>query len=183
MSENDIDPNLLYDARFDGWTYQIHPLNTPACNFGCFSKIIDMYRSKMKSGKLASWDDMDFYDFVGWHGHVGLMEDTGREPFDLIDRLCGTYLVECFEADLTNTLVSNQLNETEESMIEDLKFFEAVCRTPGIGIAHGTATWSKKEYKYFTLIYIPLADDYENANKILYLIIDSSPKQPLTRSK
>jgi len=180
MSIYNLPTELSFDLFFDEWVCHIHPIDSPSALFGPFAEIVDLCRSKIKSGRLASWNDMDFYDFVGWHGRVGLMEVIDQ-PFDLKVRLFGTILTDVFKESLTGKLMSEQENETPKNIIEDFKFFKAICDTPGIGLAYGPGNWVKTEYKHYTLIYIPLADDGENTTHILSIILSTTAEEPLTK--
>lgn len=129
---------------------------------------------------MASWRDLDFYDFVGWHSAVCLKEVMG-DRFDLRIRLFGTYFVECFDADMTGYCLSVQPGQSAESNQRSLLYYKEICQKPCIGINYGAATWIEKHFMHFTILGLPLADDGHTTTHALSLLCQTTPEAPMTK--
>ena len=75
------DQYIIKEQNYAQARFVTYQLNAPADMFHSFAPIISLYNEKKADHKLPSWDDMDFYDFVGWHGWVGVLEqcDMSRQ--------------------------------------------------------------------------------------------------------
>lgn len=133
-----------------------------------FSGALSLWRSKFVDGKLPSWDDFDFYDFVGLHGWVALSEITFG-PIDLHYRLFGTKIVELLGEDITG----KRYSETGPNVFhwqDDLDYFEKICKSKSIGYATGSFVRIGFPTKRVSFLDIPLARSGFNSSQISHIL-------------
>lgn len=155
-----------------GFTYELFSLDEKPENFGQFSSLITLWRSKFSNGKLPKWADFQLNDFKEWWGWLIVYDFEGDNRENIRVRLWGTKVTDFMGYDLTGEL----LKPTDESGIVDAQHFttcdiehaRAAAETKQIGHLYGPVKMELKNWRYVYDIGLPLADDGYNVDKMLY---------------
>ena len=162
------------DQGRSDWSYNMYDRETPVSDFGDFQSIVRLWNSKRVLGKLPAWKDFAFEDFVGWYGWLSVCDITYDNIFDTHYRLWGTKVVEILGYDLTgksprrNTTMPFEYDGGYEQA--EFDFLETLARQAAIGIAYGSVYWQNRHHVQYEEITLPLADDGESVDKLLFAI-------------
>ncbi len=120
-----------------GRQFCLHSLDVPAERFGALASFVEIWRGKVRDGKLPSWSAFDFYDFSGWHGWIHIDEIVTEKPFEMRCRLWGTELADRLGVDETGQLLCFSPAAAEPNLIP---FYQDILSLPAIGTNSGIVT-------------------------------------------
>lgn len=156
------------------WDYRVFSCETNAVEFGVFQPIVSLRNSKRVQDKLPAWRAFGMQEFAGWFGWVSVCDITYDPIFDTRYRLWGTHVVETLGYEMTGR--SPRLNTKEPFKYEggysqtEFDFLETLARQPAIGVTAGSIHWQDRDFVRYEEIVLPLADDGEVVDKLLFVI-------------
>ncbi|MBT4890394.1 MAG: hypothetical protein HON65_12660 [Rhodospirillales bacterium] len=156
------------------WDYHIFDCDTASQEFGAFQSFAELWNSKRINGKLPAWRDFDITDFFGWYGWLSVCDISYEGVFDTHYRLWGTNVANILGYDLTgksprkNTEPPYEYSDGYSQ--KEFDFLESLARQPAIGTAFGSIAWQNRSYVKYEEITLPLSDDGESTDKLLFAI-------------
>ena len=147
------------DARsLTKWDYGVCPLDADPGEFGPFSEIVRLWRSKVCAGDaLPKRQDFDFFDFKGWWGKVSIAR-IETDPFDIRFVLWGTQLTKWWGVDYTNKLMGTQSITPEIWKEVEGPYFKSMLASPFIGVVSGSLDQHERPFIKVVGLDLPMSD-------------------------
>ncbi len=140
-----------------GWTYGFCSLDSDPQWFGPFGDLVRIWQlRRAEAGGLPARTAFAFEDFAGWMGRIFIAK-IETDPFDLRFTLWGTTLSDWWGVDYTGQTLGAQSLDPETWAVER-RYFEAMVRTPFIGLAGGSLTQHGREFVKVLGLDLPLSD-------------------------
>ncbi len=168
---------MLYSKEYceeSDWEYEVFSPDEPAENFGIFSEFISIWQNKRSANSIPLKSDFDFYDFVGFHGNIYIVEVINRDPVDMKFRLFGSHLTEMYGVDNTGLSLSRIEDDYDEY---DIHFLTSLAERNCIGRSSGPIYWMNREYRKIHLVDVPMSKDGTRVDYLLGYLLEYRPEK------
>ena len=131
-----------------------------------FSDMVALWQSKSARDAIPAQQDFKLKDFIGWHARMAISEIL-PSTCDIRFQYFGSDMVMQQDDDLTGTTLSERLPEAHEKIYRAhiARFLES----PVFAMGQVQAASDKEKHISTTMMYLPLADDGQNTNKLIHL--------------
>jgi hypothetical protein len=153
----------------ENWLYEIFERDVDPDTLPGFEDIVRLWQGKRGDRPAPVLADFGFYDFVGWHGKI-IIVDVSYDPFDYRFRLVGVDVADRLGADYTGRLYS-ELVAGGVNPIEDFEFYEMTSRQMLISRVSGNLDWVDRRHTSATFVEFPLSDNGKMATHLLTAMI------------
>ncbi len=139
------------------WSYGCCPLDACARSFGPFASLVETWQQRRPDGGgLPPRRAFEINDFGAWLGRIFIAK-IELDPIDIRFTLWGTTLADWWGVDYTGESLGKQ-SESPESWATERRYFEAMSKSPFIGIAGGLLTQHKRDHIKVLGLDLPMSD-------------------------
>ena len=131
-----------------------------------FKSIVALWQSRRTGENLPAWRDFKPADFAGWHARMAVSEILPCGS-DLKFQFFGSDMVLLQGDDLTGAVLSKRLPEAYGAVYKD--HINYLANSPAIAFGYVKASSDLDKAKRIAVMYLPLADDGQQINRILHL--------------
>jgi len=156
-------------GEIDGWSYEYFDLNSEASDLPGFESLFRLWRDKRQEMSVPSWDDFDFYDFVGWHGRINVL-DISHNPFDFRYRIAGSRIEQLYDVSLTNK-TAQDLCDYRIEPVQSNEFYRFACENMYISRVKGPENSKRRIRSDFESVFFPLSKDGQRANQLFEAVL------------
>lgn len=131
-----------------------------------FKGIVTLWQSRRTGDGLPAWKDFNLTDFAGWHARMAVSEILPSRN-DLKFQFFGSDMVILQGDDLTGAVLSERLPEAYDTLYRD--HINCFTKSPVIAFGYVKASSDLDKSKRIAVMYLPLADDGQQIDRILHL--------------